>query len=66
MYYRIQQERMSVLWLKLHTFSLYFEEEELHKTALEFYYIKEMMGFEQYSEGNDVSDMFYSYIKDYQ
>ena len=66
LYYRIQQERMSVLWLKLHTFSLYFEEEELHKTALEFYYIKEMMGFEQYSEGNDVSDMFYSYIKDYQ
>lgn len=66
LYYRIKKESMSVLWLKLKTFSLYYEEDELHKTALEFYYLQDMMGFEQYAEGDDVSDMFYGYIKDYQ
>lgn len=66
LYYRIKQESMSVLWLKLQTFSLYYEEDELDEIALEFYYLKDKMGFEQYAEGKAVSDMFVGYIKDYQ
>lgn len=66
LYDRIKKESMSVLWLKLQTFNLYYEEDELHKTALEFYYLKDMMRFDQYAEGKAVSDMFFGYIKDYQ
>lgn len=66
LYYRIKKESMSVLWLQLQTFNLYYEEDELDKIALEFYYLKDMMGLEQYAEGQDVSDMFFGYIKDFQ
>lgn len=64
LYYRIKKENVSTLWLKLNTFSLYYDEDEIEKYALEFYYLKEMFGFEQYAEGLDVSDMFYGFIRE--
>lgn len=64
LYYRIKKENVSTLWLKLHTFSLYYDEDEIERYALEFYYLKDMFGLEQHSEGQDVSDMFYSFIRE--
>lgn len=64
LYYRIKKENISTLWLKLHTFSLYYEDEEIEKYALEFYYLKDIYELEQYAEGQDVSDMFYGFIRE--
>lgn len=64
LYYRIKKENISTLWLKLHTFSLYYDDDEIEKYALEFYYLWDKYGFEQYAEGQDLSDMFYGFIRE--
>lgn len=64
LYYRVKKESLSSLWLKLNTFSLYYDEEQIEDIALEFYYLCKQYGIEQYKESHDISDMFYGFISE--
>lgn len=64
LYYRVKKESLSSLWLKLNTFSLYYDEEEIENVALEFYYLCKKFDIEQYKESHDIGNMFYGFISE--
>ena len=64
LYFRIKKEELSVLWLKLRTFSLYYTDDELEDFALEFYFLCDKLELSQYKEVNgEIGDMFENFVR---